>query len=173
MKINRIWAMPNRETFKIKPIRELLKKYSVGKNWIDPFAGKNSPAEYTNDLNPKMPTDVHGDAVIYCMKWEGSEGKFDGVLFDPPYSLRQIKECYDAVGETLDYDRTKHASFDDVKRVISPKIKSGGYAISFGWSSNGFGKNRGFEIVEILLVPHGGHHNDTICVVERKEKTLL
>ena len=30
------------------------------------------------------------------------------------------------------------------------------------------GKNRGFEIVEILLVAHGGHHNDTICTVEKK-----
>ena len=26
----------------------------------------------------------------------------------------------------------------------------------------------GFEIVEILLVPHGGWHNDTIVTVERK-----
>jgi hypothetical protein len=30
------------------------------------------------------------------------------------------------------------------------------------------GKNRGFEIQEILLVAHGGNHNDTICVVEKK-----
>jgi len=29
------------------------------------------------------------------------------------------------------------------------------------------GKNRGFEIVEILLVAHGGHHNDTIVTVEK------
>jgi hypothetical protein len=30
------------------------------------------------------------------------------------------------------------------------------------------GKNRGFEIVEILIVAHGGHHNDTLVTVERK-----
>ena len=27
-------------------------------------------------------------------------------------------------------------------------------------------KNRGFEIIEMLIVPHGGHHNDTIVTVE-------
>lgn len=36
------------------------------------------------------------------------------------------------------------------------------------WNSGGFGKNLGFEMIEILLVPHGGHHNDTIVTVERK-----
>jgi hypothetical protein len=51
---------------------------------------------------------------------------------------------------------------------LANKIKVGGYCISFGWNSNGMGKNRGFEIVEILLVSHGGHHNDTIVTVERK-----
>ena len=42
--------------------------------------------------------------------------------------------------------------------------------ITCGWNSNGFGKNRGFEIIEILLVAHGQHRNDTIVTVERKVK---
>lgn len=32
----------------------------------------------------------------------------------------------------------------------------------------GIGKTLGFNIEEILLVAHGGWHNDTICTVERK-----
>ena len=32
----------------------------------------------------------------------------------------------------------------------------------------GIGKNRGFEMIEILLVPHGGSKNDTIVTVEQK-----
>jgi len=52
IKISRIWSMPNKWTFKIKPIKELLRKYNVGQGWIDPFCGFNSPAEYKNDLNP-------------------------------------------------------------------------------------------------------------------------
>jgi hypothetical protein len=43
-------------------------------------------------------------------------------------------------------------------------------AISFGWSSNGIGKTLNFEQLEILIVAHGGIHNDTICTVERKTK---
>ena len=34
----------------------------------------------------------------------------------------------------------------------------------------GIGMKYGFEIQEILLVPHGGWHNDTIVVVERKRR---
>ena len=32
----------------------------------------------------------------------------------------------------------------------------------------GFGIQRGFKMERILLVPHGGPHNDTIVTVERK-----
>lgn len=56
-----------------------------------------------------------------------------------------------------------------LKTTIAYRIELGGLAISFGWNSNGFGKKRGFEIIEILMVAHGGNgHNDTICTVERK-----
>ena len=40
MIMRRVWAMPNKWTFQIKPIKGLLDKYvSDGKGWIDPFAG--------------------------------------------------------------------------------------------------------------------------------------
>lgn len=53
---------------------------------------------------------------------------------------------------------------DEVARILKPA----GVAIICGWSSNGIGKNRGFEMNEILLVPHGGSKNDTIVTVEHK-----
>ena len=43
--------------------------------------------------------------------------------------------------------------------------------MSFGWNSSGFGNTRGYVVEEILLVAHGGAHNDTICVVERKPES--
>lgn len=58
--------------------------------------------------------------------------------------------------------------YSSVKALAAPIIKRGGIAISFGWNSVGLGKKNGFEIIEILLVSHGGNHNDTICTVERK-----
>jgi hypothetical protein len=167
MIINRVWAMPSKDTFTIKPIQELIKKYVPdGTGWIDPFAGKNSPAELTNDLNPNIPTKYHLQAEEFANMLTG---QYNGVLFDPPYSLRQIKECYKSIGiEPKGTEWTLDASFGKVKDILAPKIKIQGYAISCGWNTNGFGINRGFEIIEILLVPHGGHHNDTICTVERK-----
>ena len=65
----------------------------------------------------------------------------------------------------------KDTSYNFYRRAMNaiiPKIKIGGYAISFGWNSNGFGKKYGFEKIEILLVAHGMCHNDTIVTVERK-----
>jgi hypothetical protein len=171
MIIKREWAMPNRWTFQIQPIKQLIYKYGIDfNNWIDPFSGENSPAEITNDLNPDRPTKYHLQAIDFA---NILEDKYDGVLFDPPYNLSQIKECYDNIGAEYPSDWNLDASFGKVKDILSQKIKGGGYAISFGWNSNGFGKTRGFEIIEILLVAHGGHHYDTICVVERKIHTLF
>jgi hypothetical protein len=49
---NRVWAMPNKWTFQIQPIRELIYKYvGDGKGWIDPFAGENSAMIYKFTLN--------------------------------------------------------------------------------------------------------------------------
>jgi hypothetical protein len=161
--IRRVWAMPSKDTFTILPIKELLDKYSVGDGWIDPFAGDNSPAENTNDLNPYKKASCSMDAGKFC---ELSEGPFTGVLFDPPYSPRQVKECYNSFG--LSADKKDTQLFGRVKRIIAPKILLGGYAICFGWNSNGFGKKLGFEQVEILMVAHGANHNDTIVTVEQK-----
>ena len=58
--------------------------------------------------------------------------------------------------------------FSDLKNEISRITKPGGYVLSFGWNTVGMGKTRGFKIEEILLVCHGGIHNDTICVKEVK-----
>jgi len=94
------------------------------------------------------------------------------VLFDPPYSARQIKECYDSIGKKVHQEDTQSTFYTKKKEEISRIVKPGGIVISFGWNSMGMGKTRGFEIVEILLVPHGGVHYDTICVVDKKIEVM-
>jgi len=157
--------MPNKDTFTIKPIKKLIEKYVLdnGIGWIDPFAGKYSPAEITNDLNENTPAKYHLHAKDFATQMKGL---FNGVLFDPPYSLRQLKECYDSIGIKMFKDDSTRFP-QNVKELLAPKIKPGGIAISCGWNSQGFGKNLGFEIIEILLVPHGRSHNDTIITVEK------
>jgi len=163
--INRVWAMPSRHTFTIKPIAKLLSKYvGSGEGWVDPFAGENSPAQITNDLNPDKPATFH----LHAKEFAGQlRGKYKGVLFDPPYSLRQVKECYDKIGVKLFQEDTQHFP-QNVKQLLTPKIEDNGIVITFGWNSQGFGKNLGLELIEVLMVPHGRGHNDTIVTVERK-----
>jgi len=166
IKITREWAMPNKWTFQIKPIKELLDKYvKDGRGWIDPFAGMNSPAEIKNDYNSQMKAEYHLEAEEFG---KTIKGKFKGVLFDPPYSYRQVTEHYTNNGKKATQEDTSTRFYNRAMNPISNKIMPGGYAISFGWNSNGFGKGRGFKIIEILLVAHGGHHNDTIITVEKK-----
>jgi len=168
MRIERKWAMPNKWTFTIKPIKELLQEEVTGGFWCDPFAGMNSPAQVTNDLNPERDTTHHLDALVFLKQQPA--GHFDGVLFDPPYSITQAKQCYDGIGmELLDVKPTSMKYWGDCKTEIARILKPGGKAICFGWTSMGIGINRGFEMQRILLVPHGGSKNDTIITVEIKK----
>ena len=167
MIINRIWAMPNSRTFTIKPIKELLNRYITnGMIVVDPFANGSKFGTITNDLNPKFDTNYHLDALDFLKQI--NDNCTDIVLYDPPYSPRQIKECYDGIGITVTADDTKASwrakHLDEIQRILKPN----GICISFGWNTNGVGKKRGFEIIEILIVPHGGSKNDTLCTVERK-----
>lgn len=161
--------MPDKHTFRIKPVAELLKRYEPFDNWFDPFSGYWSSAGLRNDLNKDIEAEFHLPAEEFCryLKTES----FDGCLFDPPYSLHQVKEVYDGIGLALNYDDTTLFP-TNVKKVAAKKIKVGGYAICFGWDTTGFGKSRGFELLEILLVCHGGRHNDTIVTVEKKVRHI-
>jgi hypothetical protein len=130
-----------------------------------------SPAEITNDLNPNMKAVFHKDAVVFCKELKGV---YKGILLDPPYSPRQMKECYDSIGFKPTMKDTQNAVlYKKVKDVMTPKIENGGFAITCGWNSTGFGKRRGFDIVEILMVNHGAGRNDTIVVVETKKQATL
>jgi hypothetical protein len=55
---------------------------------------------------------------------------------------------------------------------MSRIIKPDGIIMCFGWNSSGVGIKRGMKLVEILMVSHGGSHNDTIVTVEKKVENL-
>jgi hypothetical protein len=164
--IQRQWAMPNKNTFDIKPIKELIQSELTNGIWIDPFANQNKLATVTNDLNPVFDTDYHMDALDFLKIF--GDSSVDGVLYDPPYSPRQVTECYQGIGMNVTNETTRASFWGNQKKEISRIVKSGGKVITFGWNSGGIGRKYGFEITRILLVPHGGWHNDTICTVEVK-----
>jgi len=172
MNIQRAWAMPSADTFSIKPIKKLIEKYISdpfidGKKIIDPFC-RNSPfkdVSITNDIDKTVSADYHMDALEFLKIMSDA----DLVLFDPPYSPRQVSECYKNSGHSVNMQTTQASFWSNIKKEIARIVKKGGYCITFGWNSGGIGKKYGFEIVEILLVAHGGWHNDTICTVEVKQ----
>ena len=168
MLIQRTWAMPSHNTFSIKPIKLLISKYINDGVWLDPFSRVSPFADkcITNDLNTEFEADYHLESLEFLRLFQDSS--VDGVLFDPPYSPRQISECYKSIGREVHMKDTQSSFYGDRKKEVHRLVKQGGFVLSFGWNSGGIGKSLGFEIIEILLVAHGGAHNDTICTVERK-----
>ena len=175
MHISRAWAMPDSCTFSIPPIKQLVGRYlEWGGKWVDPFV-RSSPYKHlmhaTNDLDPSIAADFHLDALDFLRGYP--PGELDGVLFDPPYSPRQVKECYSGIGLDCQQEDVQASKWSGWKDAAADALRLGGTCISFGWNSGGLGSKRGFDIHEILLVAHGGMHNDTIVVVERKEREQM
>ena len=157
------WAMPSRWTFQIPPIAEFVARHLQGAVVVvDPFCGTSTIASHRNDL-----AQDGEDAEMFCRRLLAEGVKADAVLFDPPYSPRQIAECYSAAGLKAGAEQTQNSAL--CARVHNPLrdlLKPGGVALSFGWNSSGFGK--AWPLIDLLLVRHGGAHNDTICVAQRK-----
>lgn len=167
IKFHRTWAMPNKDTFTIKPINELvLRLVGLHEVSIDPFCNGYNYATITNDLDPAKEASYHLDAVEFLEQIGDSSCGL--VLFDPPYSARQVSECYKKMAMAVNMETTQSSYWTKLKKQIARILEPGGQVLTCGWNSGGIGKGLGFVIEEILLVPHGGWHNDTICTVERK-----
>lgn len=173
VKFRRVFAMPSADTFSVRPIGEFVHRYRANSHVsVDPFARNNVWATFTNDLNPTTKVAAHMDAEEFCKSLAGEH--CDLGIFDPPYSPRQIAECYKSVGLKVGMEETQNARlYKRVRDALDPLIVPGGIVLSFGWNSAGMGVKRGYEMVELLLVAHGGGHNDTICIAERKSARLL
>jgi hypothetical protein len=167
---SRHWAMPSADTFDCPPIEDFVRKYlRESKVSVDPFSRNKLWATYTNDLNPKTFAKNHLDAEAFLIQLASEGVKADLILFDPPYSPRQISECYKAIGLEVGMKETQSALlYQRVRDAIVPICTPDAIVLSFGWNTVGMGKRHGFEQIEILLCCHGGAHNDTICLAERK-----
>lgn len=169
MNISRTWAMPHSDTFSVKPIGEFVQKYlRNSKISVDPFARNKQWATFTNDLNPDTAAEYHLDALEFLEGLAEQEVIADLVIFDPPYSPRQLAECYKQIGRKATMQDTQAKSWSDWKNAIANITDKNSIVLSFGWNTVGMGAKRGFEIAEILMVCHGGQHNDTICMAETR-----
>lgn len=165
--------MPSRDTFSIPPIREFVERYArAAKLSVDPFARNSQIAKLRNDLNPNTEAEHHLDAETFLAQVD--RGSCDLALLDPPYSPRQITECYAEAGLKAGMKDTQNAAlYARIRDALMPCLTADAVVLSFGWNSSGMGRDRGFELIETLLVCHGSAHNDTICIAERRFQASL
>lgn len=172
---SREWGFPDSETFSIPPIGRFVHRYINGsKLSIDPFARDSALANITNDLNKNTKAQYHLTAEEFLAMLRDKDVHPDLVLFDPPYNLSQLKECYQNIGKEFgQYEAQYGGRWIKERHIIQEIQPTGGIVLTFGWSTSGMGLERGYEIVEILLCAHGGAHSDTICMAERKVQSTL
>lgn len=171
MIFNHAWSMPNKNTFSIPVICEFVNKWVYRQPslvTVDPFARNCLLAQFRNDLNKDTKAEFHMDSIDFLAMVRDKKIIADTVIFDPPFSPRQIKECYDSVGIKMNKMDAFRTSWKPERDIIDSIVKSGGVVLSFGWNTVGMGSKRGFEIIEILDVCHGPGHNDTLCIAEIK-----
>lgn len=170
MRFSRAFAMPDAETFSIKPIGEFVRAYlACSKVSVDPFARNRDWATHTNDIDPRTTAQCHWDAEQFLRNLAAKGVNADLAFFDPPYSPRQISEHYKSAGLQVTGEDTQNGRlYRRVRDALDAVVAPGGTVLSFGWQSVGMGIGRGYELLETLLVAHGGGHNDTICIAERK-----
>lgn len=162
---SREFAMGNGDTFSLPPVARLLDRWLHDDMVIiDPFFRNSTRGTLTNDLNPETSAQHHLDAEEFLRKVTQNA---DAILFDPPYSPRQVKELYQQIGRHC-MQRDTQQPYRVIKDILAALLIPKGIAISCGWNSTGLGKMRGFDLIEVLMVHHGGMHNDTIVTVERK-----
>jgi hypothetical protein len=174
IQFSRCFAMPNAETFSVKPIGDFVRRYLAdAKTSVDPFARNRDWATYTNDINPSTSAQSHEDAETFLGALFHRGIIANLVMFDPPYSPRQVSEHYKAAGREVTGGDTQNGRlYRRVRNAIDRIVPHGGVVLSFGWQSVGMGIGRGYELIETMLVAHGGGHNDTICIAERKAASV-
>jgi hypothetical protein len=178
MIINRVWAMPNKSTFLVKPIGELVRRYiDIIKTEvsnpiiIDPFANNSifkKECTATNDLNPEFDTTHHMESLDFLKSF--GDNSVDLCLFDPPWTLIQISREYKNVGRDVHMRDTSAAFYGDRKKEVARIMKKNGIVVCCAYNSGGIGKTLGFNMVELLICPHGGSHYDSLTTIERKIK---
>ena len=168
MKIERFFSFPSHHTFTMPPVQTIFERHYTKGEWADPFAGYNSPAKHTNDINPETPTDYHLDALDFLMMFD--DNSLDGVLYDRPYSNYQANQMYNGFGADKMHDNTFLAN---IRKKIACIIKPNGICITFCWNTQGLGTKNHFEIEAIYIINHGDFRNDTLVTVERKIQERL
>jgi len=159
----------NGDTFQCLPIGEFVERHLAKcEVVVDPFARNCKLGTITNDMNPDTLAEYHMDVLEFLKMLVANKVQADAIIFDPPYSPRQIKELYGGIGKKMTReDGWRTASWKEEKVLCQTLLNLGGVFLYFGWNSQGI-THPGYAIREILLVCHGATHSDTICMAQYK-----
>ena len=157
---------------------------------VDPFARESCTSQngiygsftISNDLNDSMPTDFHMEANDFCemlqdYKTISRHNLTDGihlVFFDPPYTLRMLKDHYEGIGKDLKIWQCQNM-WGRARDALVSMMPVGSYCITLGYSTRGMGKHRGFRKEHILILEAGGKPDryDILLTVEKKVQSSL
>ncbi len=159
--IERISQPLNKYTFKAPKIKEWVESVSSGKV-LNLFAGitKLNLEETRIDLNPETKPDFCMDALEFVKQYQST---FDTVILDPPYAYRKSMEKYKGYIAS---------PFKKLKDELVRIVPINGVIVTFGYHSISMGAIRGFELIRVCLICHGGAQHDTIAIVEKKTKEV-
>ena len=90
--------------------------------------------------------------------------KYDLIILDPPFTYFQAVHMY---------DNKKMQDITYIKNLTDKLLTNDGIVIICGFNSTGMNSkkyNRNYEKLELLLLNHGGSHNDTIIIKTRRVK---
>lgn len=120
--------MPNSETFAIPPIGEFVRSYlSRSTVSVDPFARNQRLATWTNDMDLATSAEFHMDAESFARMLQERGVVADLVIFDPPYSPRQIVDCYRSVGLPVTRETSQSARlYKRVRDAVHDLLAPGG-----------------------------------------------
>lgn len=155
-----------RYTFEMPKLKIWIESICEGKV-LNLFAGRTklNVDEIRNDIDTEVFSDYHMDAFDFINYWKQEKHpKFNTIILDPPYTSRKSMEKYG--GRMI-------SNFQKVKELVPSILENNGLVIFCGYSSSGMGKSRGFGKEHICLIGHGGSHEDTIVLVERKVSNYL
>lgn len=163
----------NRYTFKVPGIREWIENECELKTVLNLFGGPtrlNGCIEISNDLDyetkprhgepvEKIETTYHMDALDCVKMLIGMQRKYQRIILDPPYSYRKSMEMYNG---------NMNSRFKQICDLIPELLQPDGKVITFGYHSIVMGEERGFKVIEICLIAHGGAMRSTFATVEEK-----
>ena len=158
---------------------DLMMRRTKGKGLgIDPFARESFTTKnenfITNDLNDEFDCHYNLEFKDFAKQLRLRVDHFklqkvDLVFFDPPYSLRQLKEHYDGIGEHLALWQT-HNMWGEGKDHLAQIMDVGSRVVSLGWTTAGFGKKRGFEKVAVHVFEQVAREDRYSLLVTVEEK---